>query len=275
MTTPSRELFGWVRCTHEGIGLPGCPICDPDPLRVLVRSMMLDNDDLRAALAAAEARVKELEAAERTPAYVADLRRRIDVALDETQRTIKRAASAEAERDAARADAAQAHAREVRALDEAVKLSTELLELACAHPDCPAFDDQPGPCNCVKPVDLDAERARSARLEAALRDVHLHGNFCDGRDVDAHDAKIDAALAASPVEAAKCPHGAHPDCCYDCTHNPSSQRMRERVTVEPDGYAMRVAEAVRTDCHAHWAPRVGQEPEIDGCDLAAIVRGVK
>lgn len=31
------ELYGWVRCSHEGIGKPGCRICDPDKARVANR----------------------------------------------------------------------------------------------------------------------------------------------------------------------------------------------------------------------------------------------
>jgi len=43
-------LFGWDRCTHEGIGQPGCRTCDPQKLRVydryeflIERSQMLLN----------------------------------------------------------------------------------------------------------------------------------------------------------------------------------------------------------------------------------------
>jgi hypothetical protein len=27
-------MYGWERCTHEGIGQPGCRTCDPDKVRV-------------------------------------------------------------------------------------------------------------------------------------------------------------------------------------------------------------------------------------------------
>ncbi len=33
----SLELFGWDRCAHDGIGLPGCRTCDPDKGRVFAR----------------------------------------------------------------------------------------------------------------------------------------------------------------------------------------------------------------------------------------------
>lgn len=31
------DLYGWERCTHANIGLPGCPTCDPDKHRVAAR----------------------------------------------------------------------------------------------------------------------------------------------------------------------------------------------------------------------------------------------
>lgn len=34
-------MFGWRRCSHEGIGLPGCRICDPDEERVASRNEWL------------------------------------------------------------------------------------------------------------------------------------------------------------------------------------------------------------------------------------------
>lgn len=54
--------------------------------------------------------------------------------------------------------------------------------------------------------------AQVATLRAALEKVHLHGNYCIGRDVDKHDAIIDAALVAT-AEPAKpeCDHQFPPD----------------------------------------------------------------
>lgn len=31
-------FFGWERCTHEGIGKPGCITCDPDRARCAARA---------------------------------------------------------------------------------------------------------------------------------------------------------------------------------------------------------------------------------------------
>lgn len=31
------DLYGWERCSHEGIGLAGCRVCDPDKGRVASR----------------------------------------------------------------------------------------------------------------------------------------------------------------------------------------------------------------------------------------------
>lgn len=56
-------MFAWERCTHDGIGQPGCPVCDPDKSRVMLRAVWLDKRDARADLAKAQARVAELEAA--------------------------------------------------------------------------------------------------------------------------------------------------------------------------------------------------------------------
>lgn len=43
----ARELYGWERCTHEGIGLPGCRVCDPVKSRVAERYewLLLDIHD--------------------------------------------------------------------------------------------------------------------------------------------------------------------------------------------------------------------------------------
>jgi uncharacterized Zn finger protein (UPF0148 family) len=48
------DIYGWEHCDHRGIGQVGCPTCDPDKGRVMIRVQRLDNRDLRA-------RVKELE----------------------------------------------------------------------------------------------------------------------------------------------------------------------------------------------------------------------
>lgn len=42
------SIYDWKRCTHEGIGQPGCPTCDPDHDRVMIRAQRLDNAALRA-----------------------------------------------------------------------------------------------------------------------------------------------------------------------------------------------------------------------------------
>lgn len=34
----SDNPFAWERCDHSGIGLPGCPTCDPDKSRCLQRA---------------------------------------------------------------------------------------------------------------------------------------------------------------------------------------------------------------------------------------------
>ena len=31
------DIYDWTRCTHEDIGQPGCPTCDPDKHRVVAR----------------------------------------------------------------------------------------------------------------------------------------------------------------------------------------------------------------------------------------------
>jgi hypothetical protein len=49
------QLYGWSRCTHEDIGLPGCPTCDPNKNRVMIRCLWLDKRDLKARLAEVEA----------------------------------------------------------------------------------------------------------------------------------------------------------------------------------------------------------------------------
>ena len=38
ITTSQQLAYDWARCTHEGIGLPGCPTCDPDKHRCLARA---------------------------------------------------------------------------------------------------------------------------------------------------------------------------------------------------------------------------------------------
>lgn len=42
------DLYDWARCDHKGIGQIGCPTCDPDSGRVMIRQQRLDNRDLRA-----------------------------------------------------------------------------------------------------------------------------------------------------------------------------------------------------------------------------------
>lgn len=52
----SKEMYGWDRCTHEGIGMPGCRTCDPDKFRVAERYELLlsfveaERDDVRVRL---------------------------------------------------------------------------------------------------------------------------------------------------------------------------------------------------------------------------------
>lgn len=72
-----------MSCTHENIGLPGCPTCDPDRGRVVAA--------LRAQVSALRARVAELEVALRAE-------------QTENYALAARAQRAEAERDAARAE---------------------------------------------------------------------------------------------------------------------------------------------------------------------------
>lgn len=36
--TTMAAVYGWERCTHEGIGLPGCPTCDPSKDRCIARA---------------------------------------------------------------------------------------------------------------------------------------------------------------------------------------------------------------------------------------------
>jgi hypothetical protein len=43
----SGDIYDWERCDHRFIGEPGCPTCDPDAGRVMIRSLRLDNRDLR------------------------------------------------------------------------------------------------------------------------------------------------------------------------------------------------------------------------------------
>lgn len=42
------DMYDWERCDHRGIGQIGCPVCDPDKGRVMIRAQRLDNRDLRA-----------------------------------------------------------------------------------------------------------------------------------------------------------------------------------------------------------------------------------
>lgn len=42
------SLYDWERCTHEGIGQPGCSTCDPSKDRCMARAVSADNKDLRA-----------------------------------------------------------------------------------------------------------------------------------------------------------------------------------------------------------------------------------
>ena len=50
------SIYDWERCTHEGIGQPGCPTCDPDKQRVSARyeqrlaALRAEVTSLRAAL---------------------------------------------------------------------------------------------------------------------------------------------------------------------------------------------------------------------------------
>ncbi len=46
----------------------------------------------------------------------------------------------------------------------------------------------------------------------------------------------------------------------------------EQLKADREAYGLRVAERVREECHAAWAPRPGAEPEIDGVDLSALVK---
>jgi hypothetical protein len=54
--------YDWERCTHESIGLPGCPTCDPDKHRVAARYEQRLGV-LRAQLAASEARCRVMREA--------------------------------------------------------------------------------------------------------------------------------------------------------------------------------------------------------------------
>jgi hypothetical protein len=61
MSEQASGLYDWERCSHEGIGQPGCPTCDPNKDRCMARAVRADNKELRVKLAAAEKRVAELE----------------------------------------------------------------------------------------------------------------------------------------------------------------------------------------------------------------------
>lgn len=62
-------MYAWERCTHEGIGRPGCPTCDPDKHRCLARAQrhldacQRDFDALRARAEQLEAQVAQLREA--------------------------------------------------------------------------------------------------------------------------------------------------------------------------------------------------------------------
>ena len=43
----SGDMYDWKHCDHRGIGNIGCPTCDPDKGRVMIRQQRLDNRDLR------------------------------------------------------------------------------------------------------------------------------------------------------------------------------------------------------------------------------------
>ena len=58
------DMYDWEHCDHKGIGRVGCPTCDPDKGRVMIRSQRLDNRDLRARLAAAESALAASQARE-------------------------------------------------------------------------------------------------------------------------------------------------------------------------------------------------------------------
>jgi hypothetical protein len=59
----SGDMYDWERCNHRGIGNIGCPVCDPDKGRVMIRQQRLDNRDLRARVAELEALIPPLLAA--------------------------------------------------------------------------------------------------------------------------------------------------------------------------------------------------------------------
>ena len=56
------DLYGWDRCTHEGIGQIGCPTCDPDKGRVILRLRRQDNIELRAEVAKLRAALRKVDA---------------------------------------------------------------------------------------------------------------------------------------------------------------------------------------------------------------------
>lgn len=41
-------LYGWDRCSHEGIGMPGCGICDPVCSRRIARAVWVEREECAA-----------------------------------------------------------------------------------------------------------------------------------------------------------------------------------------------------------------------------------
>jgi hypothetical protein len=254
---------------------------------------------------AAEARVKELEAARtdwrvveraekaeaerdalRTAAHAAteslgvlrderdDARQDLKVAVELARNRMSLIGGFEAERDAARDEAASHFAawqERGRAADEmAARLETERDAARAELREYLEVDVKNLAEANTRRLELDAARARSAQLEAALRDaLEQLGHSDDDCETEGHQRLV-AALAASPVEPAKCPHGMKSiDDCFDC--------MMPKKPVEPDDFAMRVAEAVREACSAWARQNIGKEAErdVDSIDLAAIVAEVR
>ena len=80
-------------------------------------------------------------------------------------------------------------------------LRAQLAAVASAHPSCPAFDDQPGPCNCASPGKLAAASEDRDEARAMLERIAKQVAKGPGESVDEAVGRFAAQLAASPVGA--------------------------------------------------------------------------
>lgn len=54
-------LYAYEHCSHQGIGMPGCPTCDPDRRRVAARAELVARREASELIAQANARTELLK----------------------------------------------------------------------------------------------------------------------------------------------------------------------------------------------------------------------